>query len=218
VDRVWHRAQAEELDILPLVCQSDAPLARNRLAQCGECRSFPQPRRGPLRLRPDARRDPSHAGYRACSVPGILELASRLTTDLAVIEFIAPDDSMFQRLTRGRAHLHKDLTREVFEATLAPWFAVEDCQKSRRRQPLDVRAKTPGLVRAIRLQTISLSVCLSRTSGSSERGTTLVLQTPRAIISTDGRSVRAGLGLDGLLHSRPDPCTVDSAAADPPVE
>jgi len=62
-------------------------------------------------------------------LPGILELASRLTTDVAVIEFIAPEDSMFQRLTRGRAHLHKDLTRDSFEAALAPWFTIQDCQR-----------------------------------------------------------------------------------------
>ncbi len=45
----------------------------------------------------------------------ILNLAADLTTDLLIVEFVAPDDPMFQRLTRGRDHLFKDLTNEVFK-------------------------------------------------------------------------------------------------------
>jgi hypothetical protein len=55
-------------------------------------------------------------------LPEIVDLAADLTSDLLIIEFIAPEDSMFRRLTRGREELHKDLTREVFEAACAQRF------------------------------------------------------------------------------------------------
>ena len=54
----------------------------------------------------------------------ILDLAAELTTNLLVIEFVAPDDSMFQRLTRGREELHKDLTPELFETLCRRHFEI----------------------------------------------------------------------------------------------
>jgi SAM-dependent methyltransferase len=56
-------------------------------------------------------------------LPDILELAAELTTDFAVIEFIEPGDSMFQRLVRGREELHQDLTPAVFEETCRKHFS-----------------------------------------------------------------------------------------------
>jgi hypothetical protein len=57
-------------------------------------------------------------------LPDILNLAAELTTDLLVIEFISPEDSMFKRLTRGREELHKDLTRELFEELCRQRFDI----------------------------------------------------------------------------------------------
>ena len=54
----------------------------------------------------------------------ILDLAAELTSDALIIEFVAPDDSMFRRLTRGRDHLHKDLSPETFEAECRRHFRV----------------------------------------------------------------------------------------------
>jgi hypothetical protein len=54
----------------------------------------------------------------------IIDLAAELTTNILVIEFVAPDDTMFQRLTRGREELHKDLTPAVFEAQCARHFEI----------------------------------------------------------------------------------------------
>jgi hypothetical protein len=54
----------------------------------------------------------------------IIDLAAELTTNLLVIEFVAPDDSMFQRLTRGREELHKDLTPELFENQCRRHFEI----------------------------------------------------------------------------------------------
>lgn len=57
-------------------------------------------------------------------LPQIIQLASELTTRFLVIEYVPPDDAMFRRLTRGREHLHQDLTRESFEAACAPSFEI----------------------------------------------------------------------------------------------
>lgn len=128
VDRVWRRAQAEELDILPLVVNLTRPSPSVGWLNA-ECKSFLDRAEGHFDCVLMLAVIHHMLVTERVPLPSILELASRLTTGVAVIEFIAPDDSMFQRLTRGRAHLHRDLTREVFEATLAPWFTVEDCQR-----------------------------------------------------------------------------------------
>jgi len=71
----------------------------------------------------------------------ILSLAAELTTDLLVIEFIAADDSMFQRLVRGREELHKDLTTEVFETICTRHFEIT------RRQHVPDTARTLYVMR-----------------------------------------------------------------------
>src|SRR5688500_6290076 len=54
----------------------------------------------------------------------ILQLASEVTNDLLIVEFVAPEDEMFRLLTRGREHLHKDLTGELFETTARRFFDI----------------------------------------------------------------------------------------------
>jgi len=71
----------------------------------------------------------------------ILNLAADLTTDLLVIEFIAPADPMFQHLTRGRSALHQDLTREVFESVCTQYFDII------RSQQLDSNSRRLYLMR-----------------------------------------------------------------------
>jgi SAM-dependent methyltransferase len=59
----------------------------------------------------------------------IIDLAADLTKDLLIIEFIAPADPMFQHLTRGRADLHKQLTRETFEFSSFKRFDILRAQQ-----------------------------------------------------------------------------------------
>ena len=54
----------------------------------------------------------------------IIDMAGELTRDVLVIEFVAPEDSMFRRLTRGREELHKDLNVSVFETSARRRFDV----------------------------------------------------------------------------------------------
>ena len=118
---VWRQARAEKLDILPLAVNLTRPSPgtgwRNQ-----ECASFLDRARGKF----DAvlMLAVIHHMLVTERVPlaDILDLAAELTTNLLVIEFIAPDDSMFRRLTRGREELHKDLTPELFESLSARHF------------------------------------------------------------------------------------------------
>jgi SAM-dependent methyltransferase len=59
----------------------------------------------------------------------ILSLAADLTTDLLIIEFVAPDDPMFQRLVRGRDYLFKDLTNDAFRNACLRLFDVILCRR-----------------------------------------------------------------------------------------
>ena len=54
----------------------------------------------------------------------IVDLAADLTTDMLVIEYIAPGDPMFRRISRGRDHLFEDLNRDVFETTCRRRFDI----------------------------------------------------------------------------------------------
>jgi len=54
----------------------------------------------------------------------ILRLASELTNQLLVIEFIEPQDEMFRRLTRGRESLHASLDAMVFERACLAHFEI----------------------------------------------------------------------------------------------
>jgi hypothetical protein len=54
----------------------------------------------------------------------VLGLASELTTALLVIEFVAPQDAMFRRLTRGRDDLHTGLGERTFREACSEYFEI----------------------------------------------------------------------------------------------
>jgi SAM-dependent methyltransferase len=124
---VWRRARAENLNILPLAVNLTRPTPgtgwRNR-----ECSSFLDRARGHF----DAVLMLAVIHHMLVSerVPlrEILELAAELTKDILIVEFIAPEDSMFQRLTRGREELHKDLNHRLFEDLCRERFAIVRAQ------------------------------------------------------------------------------------------
>lgn len=71
----------------------------------------------------------------------VIDLAAALTTDLAVIEFVASGDPMFQRLLRGRDRLYSGISEAAFEACARQQFEVV------RRQPLEGMQRTLYLLR-----------------------------------------------------------------------
>ena len=52
----------------------------------------------------------------------IMGLAAELTTALLIIEFVAAQDAMFNRLTRGLDYLHAGLDERTFETACAAHF------------------------------------------------------------------------------------------------
>ena len=120
---VWRQARAESLNILPLAVNLARPTPsagwRNR-----ECPSFLERARGNF----DAvlMLAVIHHMLVTERVPlnDILKLAAELTKDLLVVEFVSPEDAMFQRIVRGREDLHQGLTHAVFEAACLPHFEI----------------------------------------------------------------------------------------------
>ena len=128
VGQVWRQARAEGLEILPLVVN----LAR------------PTPATGWRNQENSAFLDRARGAFDAVMMlgvihhllvseriplPEIIKLAAELTTDLLVIEFVAPDDPMFRRIARGRDHLFQDLTKESFEQTCNERFDTLRCER-----------------------------------------------------------------------------------------
>jgi 2-polyprenyl-3-methyl-5-hydroxy-6-metoxy-1,4-benzoquinol methylase len=115
VDQVYRNASTERHNILPLVVNLARPSPglgwRNR-----ECRSFLERARGAF----DAvlMLAVVHHMLVTEGIPlsEIIELSAELTRSLLVVEFIAPEDAMFRRLTRGRDALYANLTPAIFES------------------------------------------------------------------------------------------------------
>ena len=118
---VWRNARAEKLNILPLAVNLTRPSpGTGWLNQ--ECPSFLDRARGKFDCVLMLAVIHHMLVTERVPLEDIVDLAAELTTDLLIIEFIAPEDSMFRRLTRGREELHKDLDRDVFEAVCEPYF------------------------------------------------------------------------------------------------
>lgn len=123
---LWRNARNEQLDILPLVVNIARPTPGVGWKNA-ECTSFLDRARG----RFDAVLMLAVIHHMLVTegipLPEIIDLASQLTTDLLVIEYVAPADSMFRKLARGRDHLYTWLTREVFEQECRQRFEIVEC-------------------------------------------------------------------------------------------
>ncbi len=123
VGATWRQALKEDLDILPLVVNMASPTPafgwRNR-----ESASFLERSSGAF----DAVMMLAvvHHMLVTGQIPlyEIAELAAELTTDLLLIEFVAPQDPLFRRLTLGRDHLYAGLTAGAFETTFRRHFDI----------------------------------------------------------------------------------------------
>lgn len=123
VGAVWRHARSQGLDILPMVvdiCRpSPATGWRNR-----ECAPFLERAGGAF----DAVLMLAVIHHMLIServpLPEIIDLAADLTTDLLVIEYIAPADPMFRSLARSNEHLYQDLAPGCFEAACRRRFNI----------------------------------------------------------------------------------------------
>jgi 2-polyprenyl-3-methyl-5-hydroxy-6-metoxy-1,4-benzoquinol methylase len=123
IGALWRRAQSDTLNILPLVIDLSRPSARQGWRN-RECSSF---------------LDRAGRSFDAVLMLAVLhhllvtervpleevfELAAELTTRWLVIEFVSPEDELFQSLARGRDSLHEGLRRSTFEDTCRRWFRL----------------------------------------------------------------------------------------------
>jgi len=120
---LWRSACAENLDILPLAMDIARPPGA-----CGwanrECISFLDRARGQFDYVLLLALIHHLLVNERIPLLTIVELAAELTTRFAVIEYVDPADSQFQRIARGRDALHRDLTRESFEAAASGCFQI----------------------------------------------------------------------------------------------
>lgn len=120
---VWRNARRERLDILPLVVNLTRPTpGLGWLNQ--ECPSFLERARGAFDTVLMLAVVHHMLVTERVPLPDILDLAAELTTGILIIEFIAPEDSMFRRLVRGREALHADLNSAVFEQACRRRFDI----------------------------------------------------------------------------------------------
>jgi len=133
VGQMWRTARAARLDILPAVVNLARPSPavgwRNR-----ECPAFLDRARGSF----DAVLMLAVVHHMLINdlipLPEILSLAADLTRDVLLMEFVAPDDPNFQRMTHGRDYLFCDLTLQAFEAAWRPHF---ECLRSTRLEGMN---------------------------------------------------------------------------------
>jgi SAM-dependent methyltransferase len=120
---LWRRAHEEKLDIQPLVVHLGRPspaLGWNNQ----ECPSFLDRARGAFDGVFMLALIHHLLVTERVPLPEVLRTAANLTTSIAIVEFVAPQDAMFKRLTRGREDLHSNLDVSEFERECAPHFDI----------------------------------------------------------------------------------------------
>jgi len=121
--QVWRRARADKLNILPLVVDLTRPTPavgwRNN-----EWPSFLERASGRFDTVLMLAVIHHMLVTERVPLPEIMSMAAQLTTNLVIVEFIEPEDSMFRQLARGRDHLHRDLTPAHFEQVCQREFQI----------------------------------------------------------------------------------------------
>ncbi len=125
---IWRRASAENLNVLPLVVDFTRPTPaigwRNQ-----ECPSF--------LTRAEKQFDMvmflavAHHILVTERIPleDLLGLADEMSKDYVLIEFVAPEDPMFQRIVRGRDELYAHFSPAWFEAAAVARFELVRSEK-----------------------------------------------------------------------------------------
>jgi SAM-dependent methyltransferase len=123
VGNLWRRSKAAGLSILPLVVNLSRPSPATGWRN-DECKSFLARAEGAFDL--VLMLAVIHHMLVTDRIPlgQIFEVAAGLTQDWAIIEYVGTEDSMFRKLTRGRDHLHAELSEETFVAQSSPFFEV----------------------------------------------------------------------------------------------
>jgi SAM-dependent methyltransferase len=128
VGSIWRRACAENLDVQPLVVDLTRPTPatgwRNQ-----ECTSFLDRANGAFDMVLMLALMHHLVVTERIPLEDLFALAAEISREFMLIEFVAPQDPMFQRIVRGREALYSHLTQERFEAAAQPcWELVRSRQ------------------------------------------------------------------------------------------
>jgi 2-polyprenyl-3-methyl-5-hydroxy-6-metoxy-1,4-benzoquinol methylase len=123
VGELWRSASDARLDILALVVDVTRPSPAIGWDN-NECSSFLQRARGAFDVVLLLAVVHHMLVTERVPLDAIVDLAADLTTDVVIVEFIAPTDSMFRRLTRGRDALFETLTERSFEDACRRRFEI----------------------------------------------------------------------------------------------
>ncbi|MCH7937534.1 MAG: methyltransferase domain-containing protein [Proteobacteria bacterium] len=129
VGEAWRQARFESLDILTLV---------QDLSQPSPGTGWRNQERASFLSRAQNRFDAvvmlaiAHHMMVSDGIPlsEILALAAEMTKDAVIIEFVAREDTQFQRIVRGRDDLYRDYDRDAFETACRERFEIQ-----RRKSP-----------------------------------------------------------------------------------
>jgi hypothetical protein len=125
---LWRTANAKELDILPLAVNLARPTpSTGWLNQ--ECPSFLDRARNSFDCVLMLAVIHHMLVTERIPLSEIIKLASDLTTDLLIVEFVPTDDPLFTCLTRGREELHRGLTEDLFKAAASQRFETVHSQQ-----------------------------------------------------------------------------------------
>ncbi len=123
VGHTWRKAIAEDLDILPLVVDLGRPTPatgwRNE-----EAPAFLERARGRFDLVLGLAVLHHMLVTERIPLGAILDQFAEMSSKYVLLEFVSPEDPMFQRIVRGRAELYRHLNRACFEAELKSRFTV----------------------------------------------------------------------------------------------
>ena len=123
VGSAWQRASENNLDILPLVVNMARPTPPTGWRN-SEYPSFLARATGAFDLVLMLATLHHLLVTERIPLSEVLQLASELTTDFAVIEYVAKEDPMFRQITHGREHLHQNFTQEAFEQACLKHFTI----------------------------------------------------------------------------------------------
>jgi SAM-dependent methyltransferase len=126
VGEVWRKAKQENLDILPLVVNLAHPTPAMGWRNA-ETPSFLERAKGSFDCLLMLAVVHHMLVTEGIPLGEIIDLAAEITTDVLVIEYVDPEDTMFKRLTRGREHLYTDLSKDVFEYICDKHFTILRC-------------------------------------------------------------------------------------------
>lgn len=120
---VWRMAQAQNLDIQPLVVNLARPTPATGWRNT-ENPSFLERATGHFDCLLMLAVIHHLTITERIPLEDVMALAAELSTDAVIAEFVSPEDPMFRRLVRGRDELYAHLTQETFEQACARHFRV----------------------------------------------------------------------------------------------